>query len=128
MFGNLFKGEKETFFDLKTKSQGKSKREFTTAAGFEPTREFPSGFLVHRLNRSARQPNSSKLFFPGMALQIETKNKFWNTKIKPALLIHCGPALVAVKNSADACREVFTVDVLFVNKHVFNEQFFNYSM
>ena len=28
----------------------------TTAAGFEPTREFPNGFLVHHLNRSVKQP------------------------------------------------------------------------
>jgi hypothetical protein len=29
----------------------------TTAAGFEPTREFPNAFRVHRLNHSARQPS-----------------------------------------------------------------------
>ncbi len=28
----------------------------STAAGFEPTREFPNGFQVHRLNHSAKQP------------------------------------------------------------------------
>ena len=30
----------------------------TTAAGFEPARADPSGFLVHRLNHSAKPPAS----------------------------------------------------------------------
>ena len=29
---------------------------YTTAAGFEPTRECPNGFLVHHLNHSVKQP------------------------------------------------------------------------
>ena len=33
----------------------------STAAGFEPTRECPNGFQVHRLNHSARQPDSKYL-------------------------------------------------------------------
>ena len=32
------------------------KKEPTVAAGFEPAREFPNGFQVHRLNHSAKQP------------------------------------------------------------------------
>ncbi len=31
-------------------------KDFSTAAGLEPTREFPKRFLVFRLNRSAKQP------------------------------------------------------------------------
>ncbi len=34
----------------------KNAKDISTAAGFEPTREFPKGFLVLRLNRSAKQP------------------------------------------------------------------------
>ena len=32
-----------------------------TAAGFEPTNEFRSGFQVHRLNHSAKQPQKATL-------------------------------------------------------------------
>ena len=34
----------------------KLKKKLSTAAGFEPTPEFPSAFRVHRLNHSAKQP------------------------------------------------------------------------
>ena len=29
-----------------------------TAIGFEPMREYPSGFLVHHLNHSVKQPEA----------------------------------------------------------------------
>lgn len=32
---------------------------YTTAIGFEPMREYPSGFLVHHLNHSVKQSESS---------------------------------------------------------------------
>ena len=36
------------------------KNKNSVAAGFEPAREFPNGFQVHRLNHSAKQPADSK--------------------------------------------------------------------
>ena len=41
----------------------KEENSLSVAAGFEPAREFPNGFQVHRLNHSAKQPRKNVLEF-----------------------------------------------------------------
>ena len=41
---------------MDTVQKDKKAKEESVAAGFEPAREFPNGFQVHRLNHSAKQP------------------------------------------------------------------------
>ena len=50
---NVFVYKMKCFEKIMMKWQNVS---FTTAAGFEPTRECPNGFQVHHLNHSVKQP------------------------------------------------------------------------
>ena len=43
------------YIDIYTAAPSQRKKRYTTAAGFEPAREFPNAFRVHLLNHSDKQ-------------------------------------------------------------------------
>jgi hypothetical protein len=60
---------------MATVQKDKKAKEESVAAGFEPAREFPNGFQVHRLNHSAKQPV--------LLLKIGSKNLYQPSPQKP---------------------------------------------